>query len=166
MLFRLSCLLLAAGLIELVPRGLQAQSGGLIVGAATGFSASYGPPRAAEPRGRYHSLLVLGFAPPGTRLEWRADVMWVHWASYTGPVSVTANAILPIGGLLLGGGRLRPYVLAGYGVYGVGSSVRNDAVNAGGGLRFELDRASLFVEGRRHLEYRRDFLTLGLTLRP
>jgi hypothetical protein len=92
--------------------------------------------------------------------------MWAHWASYAGPVSVTANAVVPVGWLRLRAAALRPYAIAGAGAYGVGTGGPTLRANVGAGLRLAVGRVGAFAEARRHGAYARTFLTVGATMRP
>jgi hypothetical protein len=156
---------LAVVLLALAATPVLAQRPAVTVGVGTGLSSL--PSRGPDPQaGRLHSMLVVGVAPARWPVELRADVMWAHWASFAGPVSATANVVLPFGTITLDDrARVRPYVLAGTGYYGVGGVSPQMGVNAGAGARLELPRIAAFVEGRRHGRYQRTFLTLGVALR-
>ena len=60
-------------------------------------------------------------------------------------MSLGASAVLP-----LGGGSLRPYAVAGGGVYGVGGGGHPLGWSAGGGAEYRRRTATLFLEARRH----------------
>jgi hypothetical protein len=88
----------------------------------------------------------------------RADAMLVGWNSNAGPLSLSANLVLPL--------RLpvvTPYVIAGYGTYGVGSAQKMEGWNAGAGVRLGVGRVGMFAEARRHRVYARDAYSFGLT---
>jgi hypothetical protein len=88
----------------------------------------------------------------------RADAMLVGWNSDAGPLSLSANLVLPL--------RLpvvTPYVMAGYGKYGVGSAQTMKGWNAGAGVRLGVGRVGVFAEARRHQVYARDAYSFGLT---
>jgi hypothetical protein len=138
---------------------------GLAFGAATQPSPSY-----AEPQGgRLHSALLATVAPRRWPLELRGELTWANWPSYAGPVALTANAVVPVGRIALdtedGGLTLRPYVIGGLGVYGVGSvPPRKGHWNLGGGLRLAGPRRAVFLEARQLAAYRRTSLAGGFTL--
>jgi hypothetical protein len=156
----------AAALLALAGTPLMAQDRAVTVGLGTGVSSL--PTRGADPQvGRFHSLLTVAVIPARGRVELRGDLMWAHWASYAGPVSATANVVVPVGSVSLGSQvRARPFVLAGTGYYGVGTPAPEVGANVGAGVRFEGSRLGAFVEGRRHRAYSRTFLTLGVAWRP
>lgn len=88
----------------------------------------------------------------------RGDAMLVGWNSDAGPLSLSANLVLPL--------RLpvvTPYVIAGYGKYGVGSAQTMKGWNAGAGVRLGVGRVGVFAEARRHQVYARDAYSFGLT---
>ena len=138
---------------------------GLAVGTAT-----QPDPVGADPLGgRLHSALLATVAPRHWPVEFRGELTWVRWSSYAGPVSLTANAVVPVGHIALGGEdaplTLRPYAIGGLGVYGVGSvPPRKGHWNVGGGLRLAGVRRAVFLEARQLAAYRRTSLAGGFTL--
>jgi hypothetical protein len=156
----------AAAWLALAAAPLGGQDRPVMVGLGGGLSPLLADARDARV-GRRHSLLTVGLVPARWRVELRGDLMWAHWPSNAGPVSATANVVVPVGSLSLGTAtRVRPFVLVGAGVYGVGNPEPPMGANAGAGVRLEVSRLGGFVEVRRHMAYERTFLTFGLTWRP
>jgi hypothetical protein len=132
--------------IAIAPAGLEAQrrmtlSPGLALGAA------FDGPRAGGSTwtsGR-HALLTLDVEAAGLPVRLRGEAMAVALSQSHGPVSLGASAVLP-----LGRGRLRPYAVAGGGVYGVGGVGHPVGWSAGGGAEYRRRTATLFMEARRH----------------
>jgi len=158
---------LAACLLPLVA---QAQQSRAWIGVAAGI-ASLPPESGLDPAfGRRHSMLTLGVAPEKWRAEVRGDLLWAHWPSYAGPVSLSLNALLPVGSARFsrqpGALLLQPYLLAGVGIYGVGNGRSDAGANAGFGVRIEGERLAVFTEARRHTAYARNLLTFGVGYRP
>lgn len=58
---------------------------------------------------------------------------------------------------------VQPYVLAGYGKYGVGQNGQIAGWNAGGGVRIRTPVITLYVEAHRHQRIERDLLTVGIS---
>jgi hypothetical protein len=114
---------------------------------------------AASSTGRpLNAIVAAQLDVPLLPLAVRVDAMLVGWNSDTGPLSLTGNLVLPL--------RLpviTPYVLAGYGRYGVGSQRRREGWNAGAGVRLGAGRVGVFAEARRHQVLARDAYSFGLT---
>ena len=114
---------------------------------------------AANPGGsELNALAAVQLDVPLLPLAVRADAMLVGWNSDAGPLSLSANLVLPL--------RLpvvTPYVIAGYGKYGVGSAQTMKGWNAGAGVRLGVGRVGVFAEARRHEVYARDAYSFGLT---
>jgi len=105
-----------------------------------------------------NALLAAQLDMPLLPLAIRGDALLVGWNSSAGPLSFTANVVLPL--------RLpvvTPYVIAGYGTYGVGSARKTEGWNAGAGVRLGVGRVGVFAEARRHQVYARDAFSFGLT---
>ena len=129
-----------------IPATLSAQrrvtlSPGLAVGAAFDPSRTAG---STLTTGR-HALLTLDVERAGLPIRLRGEAMAVGASQSHGPVSLGASAIIP-----LGRGRLRPYAVAGGGVYGVGGVGHPVGWSAGGGAEYRRRSSTLFVEARRH----------------
>ena len=92
-----------------------------------------------------HALLTLDASVPNVPVRLRAEAMAVSLPQSHGPVSVGVSALLP-----LGRGRLRPYVLGGAALYGIGGVGHPLGWSAGAGAEFRRRTATLFVEARRH----------------
>jgi hypothetical protein len=108
--------------------------------------------------GEYNALVAAQLDVPLLPLAARVDALLVGWNSDAGPLSLTANVVLPL--------RLpvvTPYVMAGYGRYGVGSAQKLEGWNAGAGVRLGVGRVGVFAEARRHQVYARDAYSFGLT---
>jgi hypothetical protein len=89
----------------------------------------------------------------------RAEIGWdrLGLAGYAvGAENITRVAIDAIVDPLIPGTRLRPYVLAGVGVYYVSLfsyHSTNPGINIGGGLRYPIGPIHAFVEVRYHIDY-------------
>ena len=138
---------------------------GLALGTATQPSPSYADPQG----GRFHSALLATVSPRRWPVEFRGELTWANWASYAGPVGLVANAVVPVGRIALDAEHaaltLRPYAIAGLGVYGVGGvPPRKGHWNLGGGVRLAGARRAVFLEARQLAAYRRTSLAGGFTL--
>ena len=112
-----------------------------------------------------HGLVALAYAPRRWPAEVRADVMVVAQGA---DVSLGLSGVLPIARVAVAGGAVRPYLLAGVGVAGVGPSSldeRRFGAQAGAGVRLERAGYGAFGEVRRHTAYGQSFLSFGATLR-
>lgn len=58
---------------------------------------------------------------------------------------------------------IQPYVLAGYGKYGVGKDASRSGWNAGVGARVRTPWVAVYAEARRHQRISRDLLTIGIS---
>ena len=106
----------------------------------------------------YNGLVAAQVDVPILPIAVRADAMLVGWNSDAGPLSLSANLVLPL--------RLpvvTPYAMAGYGKYGIGSAQQVKGWNAGAGVRIGVGRVGVFAEARRHKVYDRDTYSFGLT---
>ena len=136
--------------LVVAPGSLEAQrrvslSPGIAVGEALGQRAAGATPIGSGwTRGR-HAMLTLDVAAVNIPVRLRAELMAASQRQAHGPVSLGASVVLPIGA-----GRLRPYALAGAGVYGVGSVGHPIGWSAGGGAEYRRQSATLFLEARRH----------------
>jgi hypothetical protein len=92
---------------------------------------------------------------PGLRGE--AMLIDVDSPSNTGAFSLTLNGVVtaPIP-------LVTPYLIAGWGTYGVGRDGSRSGWNAGIGVRASL-RFGVYAEFRRHQRISRDLLTVGVT---
>jgi hypothetical protein len=132
------------------PAGLSAQSRvslspGVALGTAVGAGTDRAPlGRSGVVHGR-HALLTLDVEARGVPVRLRGEAMAVALTQAHGPLSLGASLVLP-----LGAGRLRPYALAGAGVYGVGSVGHPVGWSAGAGAELRQRGATFFLEARRH----------------
>ena len=94
-----------------------------------------------------HALLTLDIEATSVPVRVRAEAMAAVGPQAHGPVSLGASAILPIGD-----SRLRPYALAGAGVYGVGGVGHPIGLTAGVGAEYRNQKRTVFLEVRRHTE--------------
>jgi hypothetical protein len=120
------------------------------IGLAAGVSLSEGG-------GRHESFA----AEQTINRRWlaiRAEMMWVHWAGNNGPVSATADAVVPVLRK-----PLSPYAIGGVGVYGIGAVGRQMSYNAGAGLRYDSREVRYYAEVRAH-PASRTLLSLGVML--
>lgn len=119
---------------------------GLSPGFAVGSTLS-GYSTRSEPAGAWarggHLLATLDVEKPGWPVRLRGEAMAVARSHNHGPVSLGASVILPVGG-----GRFRPYALAGTGIYGVGGVGHPIGWSAGGGAEYRRRTATIFVEAR------------------
>jgi hypothetical protein len=58
---------------------------------------------------------------------------------------------------------VKPYVLGGWGTYGIGKGESVSGWNFGAGVRVSVMRLGVFAEARRHDKVGRDLVTVGLT---
>jgi hypothetical protein len=79
----------------------------------------------------------------------RGEATLVGWTGRTAPVAASVNAVVPILDR-----QLRPYLIGGIGVYGVGGVRREAAVNGGAGLEYQKSRVSYYAEVRKHVATR------------
>lgn len=148
--FRCSHLRIAVVLaLVTAPAGLGAQrrvtlSPGLALGMAFNSAGTGAVASGSWTRGR-HALLTLDVEAANIPARLRGEMMAVSLPQAHGPVSLGASVVLP-----LGRDRLRPYALAGLGVYGVGGVTHPLGWSVGGGAEYRTQAATLFVEGRRH----------------
>lgn len=109
---------------------------------------------------------ALGVVPARGPVEFRGELGWLLGASATGPVSATANALVPATVLRLGPDRrLQAYLVGGVGAYGVGSVGPALGANAGTGARLDGGRAAVRLEVRRHWANRSYGVALGVDVR-
>jgi hypothetical protein len=91
-----------------------------------------------------HALLTLDVEAARVPVRLRAEAMAALSQGH-GPVSLGASIVFP-----LGRGQLRPYALAGAGVYGVGGVGHPIGWSAGAGAEYRRRGTTLFLEARRH----------------
>ena len=155
------CLALGILAAALVPSGLFAQkritlSPGVAFGSTfTANAARSNLSAHALVRGR-HALVTLDVEARGVPVRIRGEAMAVSASQNHGPVSLGASFVLPIGG-----GRFRPYALAGAGVYGVGGVGHPTGWNAGAGAEYRRRAMTVFAEARHHSQTPSAF-SLGL----
>jgi hypothetical protein len=75
-----------------------------------------------------------------------------------GPLSLTLNVVLSLPIPVV-----KPYVLGGWGSYGIGKGGSVSGWNVGAGVRVSVARLGVFAEARRHDKVGRDLVTLGVT---
>ena len=121
-------------------------------GFAVGTALSDGPglPTSSQEIKSRHALLTLDVSVRRVPVRLRAEAMAGTGLQYAhGPFSLGASVVLPIGER-----ELRPYVLAGAGVYGVGGVGHPTGATAGGGAEYRAGRSTYFLEGRLHSQSR------------
>jgi hypothetical protein len=136
--------------------------GGLLLASSlhAQFTAGVGAGGAFGTRGGSGSLVHgLAFAEfkvpvlPGVR----ADAMVMDTPSGVGPLSLALSVVwsapIPV---------VKPYVLGGWGKYGIGKDGSVSGWNVGLGIRASLG-VGIFVEARRHQKIGRDLITAGIT---
>jgi hypothetical protein len=90
-----------------------------------------------------HAMLTLDVEARGIPLRFRGEAMAVGLNQSHGPMSVGASVVMPFGA-----NRLRPYLLAGAGVYGVGGVRHPIGYTMGTGAEYRRSGTTIFVEGR------------------
>jgi hypothetical protein len=116
--------------------------------SGSGFSAGLDVMGAIERR-------VVPTLPVALRVEVGWDRLGLAGFA-VGAENITRVALDAIVDPLLPGTRLRPYVVAGVGVYYVslfGYHSTNPGINIGGGLRYPIGPIHAFVEVRYHIDY-------------
>jgi hypothetical protein len=88
----------------------------------------------------------------------RGDLLLLNGAGDRGPAALNLNLLLDLPVPVL-----TPYIIGGWGVYGLGRDGSDDGWNVGLGIRSSGLRG-LFIEGRRHEPLGRSVLTIGLRL--
>lgn len=143
----LACTLRIALVVAMMPTGLAAQrrvtlSPAVALGAALDGTRAGGSTWTNTGR---HALLTVDVEATGVPVRFRGEAMAVARSQSHGPVSLGASVVVP-----LGRGRVRPYALAGGGVYGVGGVRHPIGWSAGGGAEYRRRSATIFAEVRRH----------------
>jgi hypothetical protein len=87
----------------------------------------------------------------------RADAYAVNAPSGAGKFSLALNAVLSVPIPVV-----RPYLIGGWGQYGIDKSGSQSGWNIGAGIRASVGKG-VFAEYRRHQRIGRDLLTLGIT---
>lgn len=131
-----------------VPESLLAQrrvrvSPGLALGTAV---ETFRPSSSVWTTG-HHALATLDVEASGVPFRLRGEVMAVGLNQSHGPVSIGASLVLPVGRW-----RVRPYALAGGGVYGVGGVGHPVGWSSGVGAEYRRRTVTTFVEARRHTQ--------------
>ena len=106
-----------------------------------------------------HIEVAFEVTPPLVPVGVRAEGLWIDAGASGGSAAATINGVFTIKLPLI-----RPYVLAGWGKYGIGSSDPHTGANAGAGIRIQGGPLRLFGEARRHWPLSRDLVTVGLSL--
>ncbi len=108
------------------------------------------------------AMVAVTAARPGVPLELRAEAVVVDPAASASTVAgLAGNGVLPVGRLRVGAGALRPYGVAGVGLFR--GAAHRASLNAGGGLRYEGRRYGAYTEVRRQRTLERTYVTLGVT---
>lgn len=121
------------------------------VGGGAGFGTRGGSESAV------HGLAFAEFklpVLPGVR----ADAIVMDAPPGAGPLSLALSAVLSLPLPFV-----KPYVMAGWGTYGLGKGESVSGWNAGLGVRVSAARLGVFAEVRRHDKIGRDLITVGLT---
>lgn len=105
-----------------------------------------------------HGALYVQARIPVIPFALRADALFTKTRQNGNAMSLLADAVViaPIP-------FVQPYVLAGYGRYGVGKDSAVSGWNAGVGARVRTPWVAIYVEGRRHKQILRDLLTIGIS---
>jgi hypothetical protein len=146
------CGLLAISLAAAVPAEAQFAIG---VGGGVGAGS-----RGGEAKGTHGNAFVQIKPPilPGLR----GDVLVVDAPDGVGKVSLAGSLVMSVTIPVI-----TPYLIAGYGVYGIGEDSSRNGWNLGAGVKLSLGAAGggrgLFAEYRRHQRIARDLVTVGLT---
>jgi hypothetical protein len=105
-----------------------------------------------------HGIAFAEFKTPVLPLPGlRGDVMLIDPPSGSGPLSLSLNVVLSLPIPVV-----KPYVLGGWGSYGIGKGESASGWNVGVGVRVALG-VGVFAEARRHDKIGRDLLTVGIT---
>lgn len=147
---------LAAALLTARPATAQGFVS-LGVGGGTGVGRHDGPTADAS---HAHALVYVRLGVPLLPIAVRGDALLLGGGTAGNPLSATANAVLsapiPI---------VTPYLLLGYGTYGIGHRGGGSTTgwSAGAGARAKLPLLpGVFAEVRRHQRLGRDLATVGV----
>lgn len=129
-----------------------AAQAGISLGAAVGSTWSDNKLQSDD----RHGLLYLRLGAPLLPFAARGEFLAFDEPGRAYDTAVIGSAVIAINAPLV-----QPYVLLGYGKYGLKSNVDATGVSYGAGMRIG-GRVGLFVEGRRHEAIDRDLISLGL----
>ncbi|MBC8086762.1 MAG: hypothetical protein H7Z40_05820 [Phycisphaerae bacterium] len=105
-----------------------------------------------------HGAAYVQFRVPIIPFALRADALFAKTTKDATAMSLMADAVViaPIP-------FVQPYVLAGYGRYGIGKDDALSGWNAGVGARVRTPWIAIYAEARRHQRISRDLLTIGIS---
>lgn len=105
-----------------------------------------------------HGAAYVQLHVPVIPVALRADALFTKTANNQTGLALMGDAVylapVPV---------ISPYLLAGYGRYGVGKDSSVSGWNAGVGVRVRTPVVAFFVEGKRHQRVSRDLLTIGIS---
>ncbi|MGQ0540116.1 MAG: hypothetical protein ACT4R6_14330 [Gemmatimonadaceae bacterium] len=148
-------LLLALGLASFVAASAASAQSGISLGAAVGTTFADSKLALGESR---HGLVYLRLGLPLVPYAARGEFLAFDEPGREYDTAVIASAVVSINTPLV-----QPYIIAGYGRYGLRSNLDVNGASYGGGLRLGSGRLGVFVEGRRHDPISRDLVSIGFT---
>lgn len=108
--------------------------------------------------GGLHGGAYVQFRVPVIPFALRADALLAKTSKDASALSLMTDAVfiapIPV---------VQPYVLAGYGRYGIGKDGSISGWNAGFGARVRTPVVAIYAEARRHQRISRDLLTIGIS---
>ncbi|MEO7998464.1 MAG: hypothetical protein ABI852_13525 [Gemmatimonadaceae bacterium] len=150
-----SRLLIIAAIVASMFVTSQIHAQGLIsVGAGVGSGIS--DRRKAETGSGAHAAAYVQLHVPIIPVALRADALYTKTGIEGTALMIDAVYLAPIP-------VVSPYVMAGYGKYGLGKDITADGWNAGVGVRVRTPVVAFFVEAKRHQRIGRDLLTIGVS---
>jgi len=146
--------LLATGMAPVV-KPLAAQG---LVSVGVGAGGGVGDRNKDQSGSGTHGAAYVQFRVPVIPFALRADALLAKTAKDASALSLMADAVViaPIP-------FVQPYVLAGYGKYGIGTDGSASGWNAGVGARVRTPWIAVYAEARRHQRISRDLLTIGIS---
>jgi hypothetical protein len=129
-----------------------AAQAGISLGAAVGSTWADNKLQSDDRHGLVYLRLGAPLLPFGARGEFMA---------FDEPGSDYDTAVIGSAVIAINAPLVQPYLLLGYGKYGLKSNVDATGVSYGAGVRIG-GRLGLFVEARRHDPINRDLISLGL----
>lgn len=129
-----------------------------LVSAGIGVGGGVGDRNKDESGSGAHGSAYVQLHVPVFPIALRADALLAKTASSGNALALMADAVY-----LLPVPYVSPYVLAGYGSYGVGKDGTTKGWNAGVGVRVRTPVVAVFAEARRHQRISRDLLTIGIS---
>lgn len=146
----------ATGIAAVTPARELAAQGLISVGAGVG--GGIGNRNKDQSGNGAHGAAYVQLHVPVIPVAVRADALFTKTANNSTGLALMGDAVylapIPV---------ISPYILAGYGRYGVGKDSSVSGWNAGVGVRVRTPVVAFFVEGKRHQRISRDLLTIGIS---